>query len=404
MRHKACHFEINIKNRGNCTSIVGAAAYRAGACYHDARIGRRCSYAARRDVVSVEMIRGPDDPEEFWNAVDASETRKNARLAREFIISLPAELPLDDQRGLVRGFCLWLHDHYKLTSMAAIHHPFVDGMDREITQDLPGRSAGRRAGRRQVRGDDRGNPLNHHVHILAPTREWDPETGTMGPKLRALDDRKTGPQIVQHCREEWQKRVNVLLQKRGVTARVDLRSYEKMAAAGEAPQGLVAQRKLGPKITARGRRIARETGHDSTHSGQARERVQDHNAALWQSWLQLRALEREKARLERSAARAAQQEKERRQAAEAADARLSAARDAAAHAQALTDAPHLDCLDPMARAISWAKRKDESGIDAAFERRIDPETQDATAPATEKPPMSRPVKRRRRPARQRVRD
>lgn len=387
MHHKACHFEITIKNRGNCTSIVGAAAYRAGACYHDARTGRRCSYAARRDVASVEMIRGPKDPEEFWNTVDAAETRKNARLAREFVISLPAELPLDNQRRLVRGFCLWLHDRYKLTSMAAIHHPFADGLDREITQDLMlNRDQNRRSTDRQ---SDRGNPLNHHVHILTPTREWNPDTDTLGPKLRALDDRKTGPLIVQQCRNEWQRRVNVVLEKHGVAARVDLRSYEKMAAAGEAPDGLIAQRKLGPKNTARGRKVERETGQDSSYSGQRRQKVREHNDALWQSWLQLRALEREKARLERSAALAAEREETRRK--------------EAAVAQALEDAPHLDCLDPKAQAIAWAKGENESAIDAQFDRQIDPETEDATEPTTAKPPLSTPVKRPERPVRQRIR-
>nr|WP_272911612.1 MobA/MobL family protein [Loktanella sp. M215] len=48
--------------------------------------------------------------EELWNAAEASETRTNSRVARELRPALPAELPLDDQLSLVRGFCLFLKD------------------------------------------------------------------------------------------------------------------------------------------------------------------------------------------------------------------------------------------------------------------------------------------------------
>ncbi len=378
MTHKACHFGIIVKNRSNCTSIVGAAAYRAGASYHDERTGLRKSYRSKRDVVSVEMIRGPQDIEAFWNAADAAETRINSRLAREFLIALPCELPLDTQRKLVRGFCLWLHDEYRLTSMACIHHPFAGGWDKEILDDLLPCTEG--ADRRQMmfRKNDRGNPRNHHVHILTATREWIAAEQRFGKKLRDLDDMKTGPIIIQRCRDEWETRVNVQLKKHGVTERVDLRSYKAMAEAGDAPHGLAAQPKQGARNTARSRKFAAEDGYDSTHIGRKRASTRAQNDLLWSSWLLLRALGREKSRKERSQQLATDREAVRRGEAALKDKEISEAKTREDIASALETSAHIDCLDPYAQACKWAASTSGENKDGEFGRTIDPEVDDAT--------------------------
>ena len=144
MIHKASRLEIKIRNRRNCASIVAAAAYCAGGRYRCDRTGRLKNYERRRDVVSVESIKMPHDPERVWNAADVAERHPRARLAREFVISLPAELPLDVQRKLVRGYCLWLHEHHGISSMASIHHPLADGLDKEIQSDLSPKYSGAR--------------------------------------------------------------------------------------------------------------------------------------------------------------------------------------------------------------------------------------------------------------------
>ncbi len=292
--HKACHFEIKVRNRTNTASIVGAAAYCTGGRYRADRTGQRHDYR-RRDVVSVESIRMPHDPERISNLADAAEKHPRGRTAREFVVSLPAALPLDVQRRLVRGYCLWLHDTFGMRSMAAIHPPYVDGMDKEIAADLRPATEGRKRPAR-YRGGERGNPLNQHVHILCPTRARDPETETFGKKLRDLDDVRTGPEFVQRSREEWQSRVNRALAKAGIADRVDLRSHERQAAAGDAPEGLVAQRRAGPRNTARSRRRIADGGTDDTVSGRSRAEIREANETLRTSWLALRAAEREKAR------------------------------------------------------------------------------------------------------------
>ncbi len=405
MRHKASRLEIKIRNRGNTASIVAAAAYCAGARYRCDRTGRVKNYSRRRDVVSVESIRMPHDPGRIWNFASAAEKHPRARLAREILVSLPHELPLETQRVLVRGFCLWMHDRYGISAMAAIHHPLAHGVDDEVVADMIPQTEGRKKSAKP-RKDERGNALNQHVHILCPTRVWDAETKSFGKKIRDFDDVKTGPGCVRQIREEWQRRVNRHLKKAGVAARVDLRSYEAAAAAGDAPVGLTPQPKLGPRNAARGRRREQETGRDDTFLGQARAKTRVANEELWQSWLTLRDAEREKARLEKSRRIAAENETARRAEAAEAEAEIDAAETTAARAKAIEAAPHLDALDPFQAAIAWARGELEAEIDSDSEQPLDPETETAATPSKEEPPkfvMSHKAKQRARPPRQRQR-
>ena len=405
MRHKASRLEVKIRNRANTASIVAAAAYCAGGRYRCDRTGQMKNYSRRRDVVSVESVKMPHDPERIWNLASAAEKHPRARLAREILVSLPHELPLETQRVLVRGFCLWLHDRYGISSMAAIHHPLAHGLDDEVVADLVPQTEGRKKPAKP-RKDERGNALNQHVHILCPTRVWDAETRSFGKKIRVLDHVETGPECVRQMREEWQRRVNRHLEKAGVVARVDLRSYTAAAAAGDAPEGLTPQSKLGPRNAARGRRRELETGRDDTFLGQARARTRAANEALWQSWLILRDAEREKARLDRSQRIAAGNEAARRAGAAEAETKIDAAGTDAARAAAIAAAPHLDALDPQQAAIAWAEGRLKAEIDPQSDKTLDPETDTATVPETGQPPkfkMSVREKKRARPPRQRQR-
>ena len=405
MRHKASRLEIKIRNRGNTPSIVATAAYCAGGRYRCGRTGRVKNYSRRRDVVSVESIKMPHDPERIWNIASAAEKHPRARLAREILVSLPHELPLETQRVLVRGYCLWLHDRFGISSMAAIHHPLADGVDDEVVADMIPQTEGRKKSAKP-RKDERGNALNQHAHILCSTRVWDEDTQRFGEKIRVLDDVKIGPECVRQKREEWQRRVNRHLEKAGVAARVDLRSYAEAAAAGDAPEGLTPQPKLGPRNTARGRRREQEMGRDDTFLGQARAETRAANEALWQNWLILRDAEREKARLEKSKQIAAEAEAARRIEAKDAEAKIAVAETAEARAQAIAAAPHFDALDPQQAAIAWAQGKAKAEIDPESDKPIDPETDTAATPETARPPklvMSRRAKQRARPPRQRQR-
>lgn len=376
--HRACNFSIRPVSRGDGRSAVAAAAYRAGARFYDERTGRVRNYRSKRDIMSVEMVGWEGDPEAMWNLVEAAETRKNSRVARDFIISLPAELPLDVQVKLTRGYALWIRDQFGLPSMVAIHAPVghaadpFQQIDEEIIADLQPRY--------RKPPKPKGDPRNHHVHILTSTRRWDPIAGCFTEKVREFDDRTEGPKVVQACRGEWQKRVNSALRKHGVAERVDLRSYEKMIAAGDAPEGLVPQPKRGAASTGRSRRLKSETGDDTSLGGRRQKLIRDSNDALWDHWLLHRQLRREEAREDGSSqAIARAREVERRERAAVDREAISSAGaseevEAAVERSASFDlAPY---ADPWLVAVQDARERPSGASDPQdeFDQEIDPET------------------------------
>ena len=52
------------------------------------------------------------DRSSLWNAAESAETRKNARVAREYLVALPFELSAQQRTTLVRGFSQELSDRY----------------------------------------------------------------------------------------------------------------------------------------------------------------------------------------------------------------------------------------------------------------------------------------------------
>src|SRR6056297_82250 len=394
MIHPASHCPLLVISRGNGRSAVGAAAYIARCGMADARIGRAFNYRPTTGLLAHCLVNWQGTAEDLWNAAEAAENRSNARVARELRPALPAELPLDDQRRLVHGFSLWLRDKFGVAVHYALHAPsFHDKAEerrlwRERTSDK-GNDAYLAA-----LADPAQTNLNFHAHILFTTRRVDRETGAFGEKTRELDDRKTGPENLLAIRQEWEKRTNAALARTGSRARIDLRSYEEMAAAGDAPDGLVAQPHMGPRETANERKRANEKSSASKSRIVAeREGVKADNDARWSCWMQLRALYREKARLEESARIAEERERARRQRAEDEKRRIAEAESVAEQRQALEDAttlevPRGDKDNIYTRAIAAVMSEgviapDDQGSsgyetdpDAAeeFEKKIDPET------------------------------
>src|SRR6185369_17263728 len=93
---------IGREKRGR--SVVAAAAYRAGTKLRDELRDKVYDYARRlKGVLSSEIFApagAPDwvhDPQQLWNAVEHGERRKDAQLAREFILAVPQELNADAQ-------------------------------------------------------------------------------------------------------------------------------------------------------------------------------------------------------------------------------------------------------------------------------------------------------------------
>src|SRR5580698_5408774 len=143
---------------------TSAAAYRAGERIRDERTNHVYDHSHRRDIEYKEILLPSHlegagsqldwarDRSLLWNAVERSEPRANARVAREYVLALPHELNVEQRTALARTFAQDIADRYHNAVDLAIHQPRTD-------------------------------PRNFHAHLLSTTRELTP-TG-FGPKTTA---------------------------------------------------------------------------------------------------------------------------------------------------------------------------------------------------------------------------
>ncbi len=224
------HCSVRTFSRASGHSAVAAAAYRAGASLRCERSGRTHHYENRHGVHSAFILAPSSAPSKFhsrailWNAAEASENRKNSRLAREVILALPHELSDAHREALARDMALYLIERYRVAVDVAIHSPVAgDGHD----------------------------PRNHHAHLLFTTREITSEG--FGVKTRILDDKKAGPQEIELLREVWEVLANDTLAKAGHSdVQIDRRTLDD--------QGIdrIPQTHIGPK----GQEIAAQEAQD----------------------------------------------------------------------------------------------------------------------------------------------
>jgi hypothetical protein len=142
-------------SRGSGQSAVASASYRAGEKLEDERYGKTHDYSKRSGVMSADIILPSAladagitiDRSDLWNKAEGAEKRKDARVAREWLINLPHELSEQDRKDIAHRFAQELADRYGTIADCAIHKP----TQREI---------------------DRGaDPRNFHAHIMFTTRK-----------------------------------------------------------------------------------------------------------------------------------------------------------------------------------------------------------------------------------------
>nr|WP_234886593.1 MobA/MobL family protein [Sinorhizobium saheli] len=185
---------MHVKNisRREGRSIVAAAAYRAGETLPNEAEERLSAFGGRRDVVGSEIRLPADAPSwmadraRLWNAVEAAEKRKDARLAKELEFSLPRELS-KAMWWLVAKAMADAYTSQGFVADVAIH--------------------------------DDGTQHNPHVHILLTTRVVKAEG--FGPKIRSAD----GLQFVTEARALWAQVANKALGDAGIAVTIDSRSH-----------------------------------------------------------------------------------------------------------------------------------------------------------------------------------
>lgn len=194
---------VSTIGRGDGRSAVAAAAYRSGQTLEDLRLRKRFRYPRRPgEIVATRLIGWDGNRASLWNAAEAAERRKDARVAREVLVNLPHELPPRRRVALAGEFAAYLCKRYSTAADVAVHLP-----------------------------SEHGDNRNHHAHILLPTRSV--EAGErVTAKIRALDNPAASSAEVETIRQEWARLVNAALADGGRPERVRHESASRRGLAG----------------------------------------------------------------------------------------------------------------------------------------------------------------------------
>jgi hypothetical protein len=242
------HLSVKAISRSAGRSATAAAAYRAGCKIADERTGEIHDYTRKRGVESVDLVLPDGAPEwashrpRLWNAAELAEKRKDACVAREFEVALPAELSPAEQRRLAVDFAKDMANREGCAVDVAIH--------------APGRE-----------GDNR----NFHAHILRTTRKV--EADGLGAKL---DTEKAGRKRVddlEAVRTLWANLTNERLRENGIEVQVDHRSLKAQGIERE------PTRHLGPAASGYERRTGEPSWKRQEFEREAAERLARAKAA-----------------------------------------------------------------------------------------------------------------------------
>lgn len=219
------HFSVNIISRGKGKSAVASAAYISGEKIKNEWDGVTHDYTRKQGVISKEIFLSDHAPKEYkdrktlWNSVELFEKNSNAQLARNFIISLPKELSIEENKKMIEEY---------------IQTNFVkEGMIVDLA----------------IHDESREGNQNIHAHIMTIVRPIN-EDGTWGqkskkeyildekgekilnkngkPKTRKVELTTWNDKVnVEKWRENFSDLCNKYLERAGAEKRVDHRSFKR---------------------------------------------------------------------------------------------------------------------------------------------------------------------------------
>ena len=193
------HLEIKNISRGKGRSITRAANYISGERLHDTYYNKPY-YRQRQDLLYYKIFQPEKAPPEFHDLqklcdeIDKAEKRYDARTAREFIGSLPNELPTHELIQIVQEYVSENFVKHDLCAIAAIH---------------------------EGRNETDPSKNNPHVHILVSTR-------TVGPDgfNKKKDRERNNIKYIDIWRGEWAQVQNKAYERNGYDIHVSHESLE----------------------------------------------------------------------------------------------------------------------------------------------------------------------------------
>jgi Ti-type conjugative transfer relaxase TraA len=230
------HFTAKVISRGGGRSAVAAAAYRSGSELEDKRLDRSHDFSNKPGVVHSEVMLPENAPERWrdrevlWNEVEATETRKDAQLAREVEFALPREMSQEQAIELASSF---------------VQREFVE---RGMVADL------------NVHWDIGADGLaKPHAHVMLTMRAIErDELGRVGFGKKVREWNSVGE--LKGWRAAWAEHVNERCRELGIEAMIDHRTLEAQGIE------LEPQNKIGP------------AGQRREERGEEAERADEHRA------------------------------------------------------------------------------------------------------------------------------
>lgn len=242
------HLSVKPISRSAGRSATAAAAYRAGEKILDERTGEIHDYSRRSGVESADIVLPDGAPAwatnraDLWNAAELAEKRKDACVAREFEVALPAELSPAQRRDLALAFAKDMANREGCAVDVAIHAPGKNGDNR-----------------------------NHHAHILRTTRKV--EADGLGAKLDTEQAGRKRKDDLEQVRERWAELSNKALERAGQSARIDHRTLKEQGIDREPTVH------LGPAASGYERRTGEPSDKRIQHEREAFERLAKAKAA-----------------------------------------------------------------------------------------------------------------------------
>lgn len=215
---------VQVIKRSAGHSVIAAAAYRSGEKLHDERQGIVHDYRRRDGVERTEILLPADAPawvqgmarEDFWNAVDRAEKRKDSQTARELRLMIPRELDPPERIRLVRDYVDRCFVSKGMVADVCWHNKTAsDGGENCHAHVM--------LTMRPLTEDGFGNKVRH---------DWVPDpSGRMHPDGRPVmvisnaDSWNSSDYYEQTCRLGWETMANDALARAGSAERIDRRSF-----------------------------------------------------------------------------------------------------------------------------------------------------------------------------------
>ena len=221
------HFSISMISRGKSKSAVASAAYISCEKLTNEWDGVTHDYHNKKGLLHSEIFLPENVPKEFqdrsflWNSVELNEKASNAQLARNFIIGLPKELSVEENKKLIIDFIQENFVSKGMITDLAIHDESNEGNKNIHAHIMTTLRPINEKGEWQVKSkkeyilDDKGNKILN--------KNGKPKTR----KVELTDWNNKGN--AEKWRESFAEISKIYLERKNLEKRVDHRSFERQA-------------------------------------------------------------------------------------------------------------------------------------------------------------------------------